>query len=178
MPLVRLSGTAQAPMPMALGPSAPGVVLRILVGIALVIALFSVALHFILAVVVIAVLVVLFFGALGRLIVGLAIRLASTTFWLLGMRRLAIQPPSSAHGLGFRVQVGPTLTFVQLRGGVGRVTARDSITVIGRRTFQGVVKAYVIRNHTDGSWIVAKGVAFACVACAFLVWVALARALQ
>jgi hypothetical protein len=165
-------------MPMTVGPSASGVILRVLAGIALVVALFSIALRFIFPVVMILILVVLLGGSVGRLIVGLAVRVASAPFRLLGMHRRAIRPRAVAEGLGFRIQVGSDQTFVQLRGGVGRITANDSVIIFGRRTFQGVLKAYFVHNRTDGSWIVAKGVLFGCAATAFLLWIALGWVLR
>ncbi|MEA2534792.1 MAG: hypothetical protein QOJ93_2603 [Actinomycetota bacterium] len=178
LPLITLSGTALRVTPMTFDPSASEVLLRMLAEIAFAIAVLSVALHFIFPVVIILIVAVLLGGSPGKLISWSAGRAASAAFWLLGMRGLGVRPPGSTEGLGFRMQVGSDLTFVQLRGGTGRITANDSITVIGRRTVEGVVRAYFVRNHGDGSWIIAKGVLSRCAVAAFLLSIALSRAVR
>jgi len=177
-PLITLSGTAHGVMPVTVDPSASEVILRMLAGIALVIALLSVALHFILPFVVVLVIVVLLGGSPGKLLAWLAVRVATAAAWLLGARGLATRPPGSTEGLRFNMQLGSDLTFVQLRGGTGRITTNDSITVVGRRTVQGLVRAYYVRNHNDGSWIIAKGVLSRCLSTALLLSIAVSRALR
>jgi hypothetical protein len=178
LPLITLSGTALGVVPMTIDPSASEVLMRMLAETALVIAFLSVTLRFIFPVVIILIIVVLLGGSPGKLLASLAVRAASAAFWLLGMRGLGIRPPGSAEGLGFRMKVGSDLTFVQLRGGTGRITANDPITVVGRRTVEGVVRAYFVRHHGDGSWIIAKGVLSRCVVTAVLLYLALSRVLR
>jgi len=76
------------------------------------------------------------------------------------------------------VQLGPDPISVQLRGGTGRIATNDSVTVVGRRTIQGIVRAYYVRNHNDGSWIIAKGVLARCLSTALLLCVAVSRVLR
>jgi hypothetical protein len=165
-------------MPMTLDPPESEVILQMLAGIALVLAVFSVALHFILPVAIILIIVLLLGGSPRKPLAWLAVRATSAACWLLGMRGPAIRPPGSAEGLGFSMQMGSELISVQLRGGTGRITANDSITVVGRRTVQGVVRAYFVRNHGDGSWIIAKGVLSRCASTALVLCIALSRVLR
>jgi hypothetical protein len=165
-------------MPVTLDPSASEVILRMLAGLALVIALLTVALHFIFPSVFVLVIVVLLGGSPGKLVAWLAVRVATAAAWLLGVRGLATRPPGSTEGLRFDMQLGSDPIFVQLRGGTNRITTNDSITVVGRRTVQGLVRAYYVRNHNDGSWIIAKGVLSRCLSSGLLLCIALSRVLR
>jgi hypothetical protein len=149
-----------------------------LAGIALVIALLSVALRFIFPFVIVLVIVVVLGGSPGKFLAWLAVRVATAAAWLLGVRGLATRPPGSTEGLRFEMRLGSDLTFVQLRGGAGRIASNDSITVVGRRTVQGLVRAYYVRNHNDGSWIIAKGVLSRCLSSGLLLCIALSRVLR
>jgi hypothetical protein len=177
-PLITVSGTAHGVTPVTLDPSATEVILRMLAGIALVIALLSVALRFIFPFVIVLVIVVLLGGSPAKLLAWLGVRVASAAAWLLGMRGLATRPPGSTEGLRFNMQLGPDPISVQLRGGTGRIATNDSVTVVGRRTIQGIVRAYYVRNHNDGSWIIAKGVLARCLSTALLLCIAVSRVLR
>jgi hypothetical protein len=48
----------------------------------------------------------------------------------------------------------------------------------GQLTVQGVVRAYFVRNHGDGPWIIAKGVLSRCASTALVLCIALSRVLR